>query len=222
MENIKKNIKKLSENPISVIVRTKKFEDAKKVLKNTLENGFIFAEITLTIPNAYELIKITKINYPQTYIGAGTVLTLEEAKKSIKMGANYLVSPIYNEKILEWSLQKDILYIPGVMTVNEMYNVTKKGAKIFKLYPSIFLSPNTLKLIQQPFPQFQIFATGGIDLTNIKDYFQAGVLAVGITGVLGGASNIIDEKEISDLAIKYIDITNKISNERRCSLFETK
>ncbi|KXT29165.1 KDPG and KHG aldolase family protein [Candidatus Phytoplasma oryzae] len=214
MENIKKNISKLQQNPISVIVRTKTFQNAQKILKNTIENGFVFAEITLTIPNAFELIKETKKKYPQIMIGAGTVLNLEEAKKAVQSGANYLVSPIYNKEILKWSLKEDKLYIPGVMTINEMYNVTKNGAKIFKLYPSTFLSPQTLKLIQQPFPQFKILATGGIDLNNIESYFKAGVLAVGITGQLGGISQIVDEEEIKKLSIKYINIMKKILKER--------
>ncbi|WBL31563.1 bifunctional 4-hydroxy-2-oxoglutarate aldolase/2-dehydro-3-deoxy-phosphogluconate aldolase [Candidatus Phytoplasma sacchari] len=211
---IDKHIEKLKKNPISVIVRTKKFEDAKKILKNTIENGFFFAEITLTIPNSFQLIYETKKKYNEIIIGAGTVLKLEEAKKAVEMGAEYLVSPIYNEKILKWSLENNILYIPGVMTVNEMYKVTKQGAKIFKLYPATFLSSETLKLIKQPFPNFNILATGGINLNNIKSYFDAGVLAVGITGILGGISEKINEEEIANLAKKYINISKQIIRER--------
>ncbi|WIA07558.1 MAG: 2-dehydro-3-deoxyphosphogluconate aldolase / (4S)-4-hydroxy-2-oxoglutarate aldolase [Candidatus Phytoplasma cynodontis] len=214
MNKINNHIAKLKKMPISVIVRTKTFEDAQKVLKNTIENGFFFAEITLTIPNAFQLIYETKKKYNKIMIGAGTVLTLKEAEKSIKLGADYLVSPVYNEEILEWSLKKDILYIPGVMTVNEMYNVTKKGAQIFKLYPSTFLHHETLKLIKQPFPNFNILATGGIDLSNMKYYFEAGVLAVGITGILGGASKIVKEKEIANLSKQYILAIQKILKEK--------
>ncbi|MDC9031837.1 bifunctional 4-hydroxy-2-oxoglutarate aldolase/2-dehydro-3-deoxy-phosphogluconate aldolase [Columbia Basin potato purple top phytoplasma] len=220
MENIKKHIKQLSLNPLSVIVRTKTYEDAQKVLKNTLENGFLFAEITLTVPNAYELIQESSKKYPKAYIGAGTVLTLEEAKISIEKGAKYLVSPVYSEEILKWSLDNDILYIPGVMTVNEMYHVTQSGAQIFKFYPAVSLKPETLKLIKNPFPNFKILATGGINLNNIENYFDSGVLAVGITGILGGISDIVDEKIISNLASKYVQIINKIIQKRGKSLNE--
>ncbi|MGM1458965.1 MAG: bifunctional 4-hydroxy-2-oxoglutarate aldolase/2-dehydro-3-deoxy-phosphogluconate aldolase, partial [Columbia Basin potato purple top phytoplasma] len=202
------------------IVRTKTYKDAQKVLKNTLENGFLFAEITLTVPNAYELIKENSKKYPKAYIGAGTVLTLEEAKKSIEKGAKYLVSPVYNEEILKWSLDNDILYIPGVMTVNEMYHVTQSGAQIFKFYPAVSLTPETLKLIKSPFPNFKILATGGINLNNIENYFDAGILAVGITGILGGISDIVDEKIISNLASKYVQIIQKIIQKRGRSLNE--
>lgn len=220
MKNIKKHIKQLSLNPISVIVRTKTYKDAQKVLKNTLENGFLFAEITLTVPNAYELIQESSKKYPKAYIGSGTVLTLEEAKISIKKGAKYLVSPVYSEEILKWSLDNDILYIPGVMTVNEMYHVTQSGAQIFKFYPAVSLKPETLKLIKNPFPNFKILATGGINLNNIENYFDSGVLAVGITGILGGISDIVDEKIISNLASKYVQIIQKIIQKRGRSLNE--
>ncbi|QTX02695.1 2-dehydro-3-deoxyphosphogluconate aldolase / (4S)-4-hydroxy-2-oxoglutarate aldolase [Candidatus Phytoplasma luffae] len=215
MENIQKHIKKLKLNPLSVIVRTKTYENAQKVLKNTLENGFLFAEITLTVPNAYQLIKENSEKYPDACIGAGTVLTLDEAKKSIEKGAQYLVSPVYNKEILKWSLENDILYIPGVMTVNEMYHATEQGAQIFKFYPATSLTPETLKLIKSPFPNFKILATGGINLYNMESYFDSGVLAVGITGVLGGASDIVDEKIISNLAMEYLKIMKKIIQKRR-------
>ncbi|MDV3205169.1 MAG: bifunctional 4-hydroxy-2-oxoglutarate aldolase/2-dehydro-3-deoxy-phosphogluconate aldolase [Weeping tea tree witches'-broom phytoplasma] len=216
MKSITNIIQNLKQSPLSVIVRTKKFENACRILKNTLENGFSFAEVTLTIPNAYTLIEETSRKYPQATIGAGTVLTLKEAQKAIHSGAEYLVSPVYNEDILKWALEKNILYIPGVMTVNEMYYAFQKGASLLKVYPVSCFSPETLKLISNPFPYFKILATGGVDLNNIISYFKAGVWAVGITGVLGSDEHggLVDEQETASLAIKYVNIVKHITTER--------
>nr|QOX89578.1 bifunctional 4-hydroxy-2-oxoglutarate aldolase/2-dehydro-3-deoxy-phosphogluconate aldolase ['Parthenium hysterophorus' phyllody phytoplasma] len=82
--------------------------------------------MTLTIPQAFSLIKEISLQYPKAMIGAGTVLTLHEAKTALESGAQYLVSPVYNEEILNWSIENDILYVPGVMTVNEMYLAIQK------------------------------------------------------------------------------------------------
>ncbi|MDV3166355.1 MAG: bifunctional 4-hydroxy-2-oxoglutarate aldolase/2-dehydro-3-deoxy-phosphogluconate aldolase ['Waltheria sp.' little leaf phytoplasma] len=216
MRNIQKKIYYLKQNPLSVIVRTKTKNNAYKILKNTLENGFRFAEITLTIPQAFSIIKEISLQYPEAMIGAGTVLTLQEAKTALEAGAQYLVSPVYNEEILNWSIQNDILYVPGVMSVNEMYLAIQKGASLLKLYPSIAFTSQALSLIRDPFPNWPILATGGINLLNILDYFEAGALAVGITGELGSDHDvdIVDESKIANLAFKYVDIVKKVIKKR--------
>lgn len=210
MKIIKKHLRTLHENPLSVIVRTNSSSNAYKIIKNTVENGFKFVEITLTNPNVYQIISETRQNYPEAIIGAGTVLILEEAKRAVQAGAQYLVSPIFTKEILKWSLENDILYVPGVMTVNEMYQAHQKGAQLLKFYPATALSINTLSLIAQPFPNFKVLATGGIDLYNINNYFEAGVYAVGITGELGGANDQTSDQEIADLAKQYVEKIKKI------------
>ncbi|PQP79751.1 hypothetical protein C6B37_01335, partial [Candidatus Phytoplasma phoenicium] len=133
---------------------------------------------------------------------------------AIQSGAQYLVSPVYNEEILKWSLKNDILYVPGVMTVNEMFHAVQQGAQLLKFYPAVALDINFLKLIFQPFPQFKVLATGGIDLSNIKEFFQAGVYAVGITGKLGGASDETLDEDIAYLSKQYIEYVDKITSQK--------
>ncbi|MFP7699619.1 bifunctional 4-hydroxy-2-oxoglutarate aldolase/2-dehydro-3-deoxy-phosphogluconate aldolase [Candidatus Phytoplasma pyri] len=211
MKNIKKHLRLFNENPLSVIIRTNDSNNAKRIIQNTIKSGFKFIEITLTTPNVYQIIAETRKKYPEVIIGAGTVLILEEAKKVVQAGAQYLVSPVFTKEILKWSLENDILYAPGVMTVNEMYQAYQKGSQLLKFYPAISLSTEALKLISNPFPNnFKILATGGISLDNIDSYFDAGVYAVGITGKLGGANIETTDQEISDLAKKYVEKVKKI------------
>lgn len=214
MENIEKHLVKLAAKPVSVIVRTSSEENAWKIISNSVKAGIEFIEITLTVPNALQLIKKAATEFENVLIGAGTVLTVEEAKQSIAAGAHYLVSPVYCNKILKWSLKKDILYVPGVMTVNEMYQAYNAGAKLLKLYPSTYLNPEILSLISNPFPDFKILATGGINLDNLEQYFKNGVFAVGITDELGGAAESTTAKEIKDLAKKYLSKTLSVVKER--------
>ncbi|MDV3178772.1 MAG: hypothetical protein Q8855_00765 [Candidatus Phytoplasma australasiaticum] len=77
-------------------------------------------------------------------------------------------------------------------------------------------SGTTLSLIRDPFPNWPILATGGINLSNILDYFEAGALAVGITGELGSDRDvdIVDESKIANLAFKYVDIVQKVIKKR--------
>lgn len=90
------------------------------------------------------------------------------------------------------------------MTVNEMYHAYHDGAKLLKVYPAAGIPAAAIQLITNPFPDFKILVTGGVDLKNISDYFQAGALAVGITGQLGGVSDADRDEDIVNLAKQYV------------------
>ncbi|WP_368486542.1 bifunctional 4-hydroxy-2-oxoglutarate aldolase/2-dehydro-3-deoxy-phosphogluconate aldolase [Spiroplasma sp. DGKH1] len=214
MKKITEHITTLIKHPLSVIVRTSTRQNAYRVIKNTVMNGFKFVEVTLTVPEAYEVINQARTEFPTAIIGAGTVLTLKEAQEAIKAGAQYLVSPVYSPEILKWSLKNDILYVPGVMTVNEMYQAYQAGAQLLKFYPAISSPTEVLQLIANPFPNFKILATGGISLENMGAYFNAGVLAVGITGKLGGANDNDRDEDIAALAKQYVNKLESIMQER--------
>ncbi|AHF57773.1 hypothetical protein SPE_0645 [Spiroplasma eriocheiris CCTCC M 207170] len=100
------------------------------------------------------------------------------------------------------------------MTVNEMYQAYQAGAQLLKFYPAVSSPPEALQLIANPFPNFKILATGGISLENMGAYFKAGVLAVGITGKLGGASDNDRDEDIAKLAKQYVNKLETIMQER--------
>ncbi|WP_425380553.1 bifunctional 4-hydroxy-2-oxoglutarate aldolase/2-dehydro-3-deoxy-phosphogluconate aldolase [Spiroplasma endosymbiont of Stenodema calcarata] len=214
MKKISEHLTTLIKNPLSVIVRTSTRQNAYRVIKNTVSNGFKFVEVTLTVPEAYEVIKQARQEFPTAIIGAGTVLTINDAQEAIKAGAQYLVSPVYSPEILKWSLKNDILYVPGVMTVNEMYSAYNAGAQLLKFYPAVSVPPEAFQLIANPFSNFKILATGGITLENMEAYFKSGILAVGITGKLGGANDDDRDEDIAKLAKQYVKKLADIMKER--------
>ncbi|KAJ3615535.1 hypothetical protein Zmor_016342 [Zophobas morio] len=101
MSNIQKHFDEFSQSRISVIVRTNDYDHALKIIEGSAKGGIKFVEITLTIPNALQLIKEATTKFPELAIGAGTVMSIDDAKKSLEAGATYLVSPICDLELLK-------------------------------------------------------------------------------------------------------------------------
>ncbi|ASP28335.1 2-dehydro-3-deoxyphosphogluconate aldolase / (4S)-4-hydroxy-2-oxoglutarate aldolase [Spiroplasma corruscae] len=210
MSNIKKHIEEFKKYRISTIVRTDSYNNAYRIVKASHEAGIKFIELTLTIPDAYKLIKTCREDFPDLFIGAGTVLTLEEAKKAVENKAQYLVSPVSNIEILKWSNDNDILFVAGALTPTEMYNLHINGAKLIKFFPATSMPMNYIQLIHNPHPNFELLATGGIDYENVDKFIKAGCIGCGVTADLGGASESLDYEEIVNIARKYVNKVNNI------------
>lgn len=209
MNQIKKHIAALEASKLSTIVRTNDYDHAYNIIKASREGGIKFIEITLTIPNALELIKQTRIDFPDLYIGAGTILEIDQAIEAVKMGAQYLVSPIASVELVKWSNEQNILCIAGAVTPTEMYALWKAGAHLIKFFPATAMPKDYIKIVHNPHPEFKFIATGGIDYNNINDYLDAGCIAAGVTADLGGASISTPYEKLVEIAKKYVDKVNK-------------
>ncbi|AOG60991.1 2-keto-3-deoxygluconate-6-phosphate aldolase [Spiroplasma helicoides] len=210
MSNITKHIDEFRKYRLSTIVRTNSYDNAYRIVKASHEAGIKFIEITLTIPDAYKLIKTCSQDFPDLSIGAGTILTLEEAKKAIEHDASYLVSPVGDIEILKWCNEKDILFVAGAVTPTEMYNLHSNGAKLIKFFPANSMPMNYISIIHNPHPNFEFLATGGIDLSNIADFIKAGCVGCGVTADLGGASESIAYEDIVKIAKQYVEKVNSV------------
>ncbi|ARU92246.1 2-dehydro-3-deoxyphosphogluconate aldolase/4-hydroxy-2-oxoglutarate aldolase [Spiroplasma clarkii] len=205
MSQIKNHIAALEAAKLSTIVRTNDFDHAYKIIKASHEAGIKFIEITLTIPNALELITKTRRDFPELFIGAGTVLNTDQAEVSLMAGAQYLVSPIASVELVKWARAKNVLCIAGAITPTEMYSLWKAGADLIKFFPATAMPTDYIKIIHNPHPEFKFIATGGIDLSNINDYLKAGCIAAGVTADLGGAPIKASYEEIVAIAKQYVN-----------------
>ncbi|MCL8211453.1 KHG/KDPG aldolase [Mesoplasma sp. JKS002658] len=209
MNKINQHFEEFKKSRISTIVRTDDYDHALKIIEGSREGGIKFIEITLTIPDAYKLITEASKKWSDLKIGAGTVLTLDQAKESIKAGASYLVDPVCDVELLKWCNENDILLIASGATPSEMYKLSINGAKIIKFFPAMIGGPEMVKMIKNPFPEFELLATAGPNLSNLDAYYQAGVLGCGITADLGGAPVGTTVEEITTIAKKYMAIVAK-------------
>lgn len=167
------------------VLRIKEPDKLKKVIEALYEGGLSVAEITMTVPNAIELIeKLSNELDNNTIIGVGSVLNKDVAEAAIKAGAKYVVSPIFKKEIIETAHKYDIPSMPGCFTPTEIQTAYEAGADIIKVFPADVLGMDFFKGILAPMPHLKLMPTGGVSLTNAGDWIKAGACAVGVGSAL--------------------------------------
>ena len=156
------------------VIRTKTADQANRMIEILTKNGASIVEVTLTIPNALEVVKTWS---SKTFVGAGTVLTPTQAKDAIAAGAKFCVAPGFDLKTNEFCQQQNHLYIPGALTPTEVMNVQSHGRSLVKIFPASAMGGEKyLKAISRVFPQMKWMATGGVNLETMSGYLKAGVV----------------------------------------------
>ncbi len=175
-------IEHLKKHPLVAVLRATSENEALEMAQAIYAGGIYFLEITFTVPNADRVIAslIRNARLPKAHIGAGTVITIEQAHKAVDAGASYLVGPYFNPEIALYCRSVNIPYLPGCMTITEMVNAINYDVEVIKLFPGQIFGPQYIKSIKGPLPQIQIMPTGGVDLNNLGDWFKAGAIACGI------------------------------------------
>ncbi len=173
----------------SAILRTSIADAAGPAMKAALAGGFKVIEFTLTTPGAIELIgEFAKRD--GVVVGAGTVLTVEEAKAAVGAGARYLVSPVVDEAVIDAAGSLGVAMMPGTHTPTEMLRAHRAGAQLQKLFPAPGIGAAFVKACLGPMPFLRIVPTSGVDETNAAAYLEAGAFAVGFVAPLFDAGDI--------------------------------
>ena len=175
------------------VLRVKEEDKLKKVIQAIDAGGVSVAEITMSVPNAIQLIeKMSQELDSRIIIGVGSVLNKQTAEDAIKAGAKYVVSPILKTEIIETALKYDVPVMPGCFTPTEIYSAFEMGADIAKVFPADVVGMQFFKAILAPMPHLKLMPTGGVSLTNAGDWLKAGACAVGL------GSALVDGKAIKE------------------------
>lgn len=185
MEN-GKFLELLQKEGLVVVVRGKSREDAVKTAEACVKGGVRLIEITFTVPDADWVIAECKnlLSKDGAVIGAGTVLSVDNARKAIKAGAEFEVSPCLDEGVMKYVNDENVAFAPGILTPTELVKANENGAKVVKLFPGDVAKPEGLKALLGPFPSAKIMPTGGVSYDNLEAWFKAGAVAVGAGGNL--------------------------------------
>ncbi|GAB2618601.1 2-keto-3-deoxy-phosphogluconate aldolase [Paractinoplanes abujensis] len=147
-------------------------------------NGITALEVTLTSRGAIEALAGLRRQLPASVaVGAGTVLTADDAKAAADAGAEFLVSPVLDAELVRGS---ELPFYPGTSTPTEMYQAHLAGAPLVKVFPAAGLGPRWLRDVRGPLPQVNVMPTGGVKIEDIADWLLAGAKAVGVGGPLLG------------------------------------
>jgi 2-dehydro-3-deoxyphosphogluconate aldolase/(4S)-4-hydroxy-2-oxoglutarate aldolase len=199
-------IKNLKRHQLVVAVRTQTPDDAYHAAAACVEGGIRFIEITFSVPGADEVIRRLGGDERVT-IGAGTILSVDEAKRALTAGASYIVSPNFDEDVVKFTKKEGVVSIPGACTPTEIYRAHKAGGDIIKLFPFVEIGGLAfLKAIRGPLPFVKYMLCGGATLDNVSKY-----LAADAAGILIGAAIIKRElvatkdwKSIAGLARSFV------------------
>jgi len=168
------------------VVRTRSAEDGRRAVEALRAGGITVFEITLTVPNAFDLIRaISREHSNQVLIGAGTVLSPEDAKRSVDAGAEFVVSPGFDPAIVTAVRELERAVMPGALTPTEVLGAWNAGADVVKVFPCSALGgASYLQALRGPFPHIKLMPTGGVDASTAAAYIRAGACALGVGGKL--------------------------------------
>ncbi len=156
-------------------------KDAVATANAMLKGGVDVMEITFRTAAAPDAIRAVSENCPDMLVGAGTILTLEQCKKAVDMGAKFIVSPGFDAEVVSWCVENNIPVTPGCVTPTEITAALKLGLKVVKFFPAnIYGGLNAMKNLAAPFVGIQFLPTGGVNASNIREYIDSPfILAVG-------------------------------------------
>ena len=148
------------------------------VAGQALAKGSVTAiEVTCTVPNAP--LAIARLAADDSLlVGAGTVLTPDQAAAAVHAGARFLVSPHLDDRVLDAADELGVPALPGVLTPTEVARATLR-CSLVKLFPASMGGPRLLAALRGPFPDLAVVPTGGVDSGNLGDWLAAGAIAVG-------------------------------------------
>jgi Entner-Doudoroff aldolase len=179
----------LREARASAILRTSRADAARPAMDAAVRGGFRILEFTLTTPGALELIaEFSKRE--GLVVGAGTVLTVEEARAAVRSGASFLVSPVFDPIVVAEAASLSVAMIPGAFTPTEMLAAHRAGAPLQKLFPAPANGPDYVRACLAPMPFLRLVPTNGVTGSNASQYLAAGAWAVGFVAALFDAADL--------------------------------
>lgn len=145
------------------------------------DGGVTVLEVTMTVPNAIEVIRHLRRDRPELLVGAGTVLDAETARQCLLEGAHFIVSPSTDLRTIELCRRYSVPVLPGALTPTEIVTAWQAGADLIKVFPASAMGGAPyLKSIKGPLPQIELIPTGGVSLSTAKDFLRAGAFALGV------------------------------------------
>ena len=188
------------------VVVIKNLEDTEKILTALKNDGINCAEITFRTACAKDAIALACEKFPDMNVGAGTVINGEQCVDALNAGAKFIVSPGLSVEVAEICKANGVPYYPGCVTPTEIMQALDMGITTVKFFPAnVYGGLKALKALSGPFPQVKFIPTGGVDLTNLKEFLEFDkIFAVGGSFMMKGditenckkACEIIKEVEL--------------------------
>ncbi|TFH36940.1 MAG: bifunctional 4-hydroxy-2-oxoglutarate aldolase/2-dehydro-3-deoxy-phosphogluconate aldolase [Anaerolineales bacterium] len=208
-------LERLGELALVPVVKIEDAQDAIVLGKALLDGGLPCVEITFRTKAAEAAIRSITSMLPEILTGAGTVLTVDQAKRAVGAGAQFIVAPGFNPRVVDWCLENNITVTPGVATPTEIEMALDKKLGILKFFPAEAIGGiATLKAIAAPYSGIKFIPTGGINATNLADY-----LALPMVHACGGSwmvkTDLINNRDFSKITKLTREAMSIVQQHRR-------
>ena len=192
-------INAISENKIIAILRGVKKEQLLPLAEALYDGGVRLMEITYNAcgnptdeETAESIALVASHMKGKMYVGAGTVLTVEQVELTKKAGGSFIISPNVSEAVIAHTRFEGLVSIPGALTPTEVVNAHEAGADFVKLFPVGSMGASYIQAISAPLSHISLLAVGGVTPDNMKEYRASGAVGFGI------GTNIVDKKLLAE------------------------
>ena len=166
-----KTFEALSRIGVVPVITIDRPQDAVPLARALLNGGIGCAEITFRTASAEEAIQRISGECHEMLVGAGTVLTVQQAEQAIRAGAQYIVAPGFDAAVVDWCQEQGVPVLPGAVTPTEINMALARGVKLLKFFPSEEIGGvRMLKALHAPYQEVQFIPTGGIKAHNLAEY----------------------------------------------------
>jgi 2-dehydro-3-deoxyphosphogluconate aldolase/(4S)-4-hydroxy-2-oxoglutarate aldolase len=170
------------------------------------KGGVTVFEVTMDSPGAGQT--INALAAEGHVVGAGTVLSVDDARTAVRAGAEFLVSPHTDRRVVGWSVENGHAIVPGAFTPTEVASAWDLGASATKLFPASVGGPDLVRAIAAPLGHIPLMVTGGIDAANVASYLSAGATAAGVGGWLVGVEDLETVSARASMLVEAVGTLN--------------
>ena len=174
----------LRERRLLAAIRAPDASGALAAARAVARGGIPLLEITFTVSDAPRVMAELARDHALT-VGAGTVLTAEQARAALDAGARFIIAPNLSAEVGAVAIAAGVLYCPGAYTTGEILAARAAGAHLIKVYPvGVAGGPAYIRVIRDPLPGVPMLAAGGTNLENMLPFLEAGCVGIGLGGAL--------------------------------------
>lgn len=207
------DIKRFEQLPLLGILRGITEADVEPLVETVAGAGLGTIEITMNTPGAAVIIKkAVKAAGNKLVIGAGTVLSKDDFLAAVDAGASFIVMPACVEDVMDLCRKQKIPAFPGALTPTEVFNAWNAGATMVKVFPAGLFGPKYIKELKGPYDRIKLMAVGGVDMSNISEFFSCGADAVAF-GASVFKKEWLEKKDfvsIGKLVKEYVNRVKKV------------
>lgn len=208
----------IEKHRLVAILRLDDLSRAVELSRVLLDAGVKVQEFTLSNPDALSAVEqvlesIDEFKTGEATIGVGSVRNVSQVQRALDAGAQFVVTPVMLEAVIESCVEHGVPVFPGAFTPTEIAKAWDLGATAVKVFPARSLGPSFIKDVLAPMPELKLLPTGGINLENIPEYLAAGSYGIGVGGNLFDVSAVLAEdweavKQSAEAYVRRVDEWN--------------